>query len=247
MDRALYIAASGAITAMRRQDNAAHNLANVSTPGFRAQLDAERTAPVIGGEGSRTRAFVVGSTPGADFTSGELQQTGRELDLAIAGEGWFSVQAADGSEAYTRAGTFTTNDQGVLSDQSGRPVLGDSGPIQIPPDTRVQIARDGTISGISETNPASAVNIGRLKLVNPSTQDLVRGNDGLFRLKAGGQADAAPEVTIVSGAIEGSNVNPVDVMVKMISAARHFDTQIKLIQNADQNARSVDRIISPST
>lgn len=245
MDRMIYTAMTGAKHILEQQATVSHNLANVSTTGFRAQIDAFRAVPVLGG-GLPTRAFVVDSTVGADFRSGPIQQTGRELDVAVQGQGWIAVQRADGSEAYTRAGSFKLNENGVLQTQSGLDVIGDGGPISIPPDVRVAIAGDGTVSAIpTASGQSTAVNVlGRIKLVNAPEADLARGDDGLFQMKAGGEADADANVTLVGGALEGSNVNMVDAMVDMIRLARQFEAHMKLLQNAESNATKASQIIA---
>ncbi len=245
MDRALYIAATGARELMRRQDVQTNNLSNALTPGFRAEIAAQRTAPVVGGAGLRTRAYAVESTPGADMSHGAMMATGRDLDVAIQGAGWFAVRAPDGGEAYTRAGGFQLAVDGSLVDTSGRSVLDQAGQaLMVPPDSKVQVNPDGSISSIPEADRVQAALIGALKLVNPPAQDMVRGADGLFRLRTGGEAAAAPEVRVVGGMIESSNVNAVETMVDMIAAARQFDLQVQLMQNTDQNQKAATQILS---
>jgi len=235
---------SGAKQTMLQQATVANNLANVTTTGFRAQQVALRAAPVIG-EGLPTRAFVVDSTPGADFRQGAIQHTGRDLDVAIEGRGWIAVQAADGTEAYTRAGSLEISGNGVLQTRGGLSVMGDGGPISVPPDTRVTVGRDGTVSTVPEGNrPNQVAALGRIKLVNPEESQLVRGSDGLFRMREGGAAAADPQVRMVGAALEGSNVNAVDAMVTMIALARQFDMQIKMMQNAEGNDRQASQILA---
>ncbi|MDX3904110.1 MAG: flagellar basal-body rod protein FlgF [Pigmentiphaga sp.] len=247
MDRALYIAATGARELMRRQDIQTNNLSNALTPGFRAEVAAQRTAPVIGGAGLRTRAYAVESTPGADLSAGPMMATGRDLDVAIQGDGWFAVRTPDGGEAYTRAGGFETTPEGMLVDPAGRPVLDPNGEvIMIPPDTKVQVNADGSISSVPEVDRVQAAQIANLKLVNPPANAVERGPDGLFRLRQGGVAPMAQEVRVAGGMIEGSNVSAVDTMVEMIAAARHYDVQIQLMQNSDQNQRAATQILSMS-
>jgi len=244
MDRMIYVAMSGAKQMLEQQSVVANNLANASTNGFRAQLSAFRAVEVFG-EGAPTRAFVADSTPGADFTPGAIQQTGRELDVAIEGAGWIAVQTADGSEAYTRNGSFQVNVNGVLQTRNGLSVLGDGGPIAIPADARVTIAGDGTLSTIPNANqPAQVTPLGRIKLVNPPEGQLVRGDDGLFRMRGGAQADVDAKVKVHGGALEASNVNVVEAMVNMISISRQFDMQMKILQNADVNDRQATQLIS---
>jgi flagellar basal-body rod protein FlgF len=243
MDRLLYTAMTGAKHAEMRQATVAHNLANASTPGFRAQLDAFRAVPVVGGNGLATRAFVVAQTTGADFSPGVIQQTGRELDVALTTEGWLSVQSA-GGEAYTRNGGFVVDQTGMLKTQGGLVVQGENGPLQIPENSRVVFGADGTVSAIALDNPAQTVEVGRLKLVNPEKSQLEKGHDGLFRLRNGQPAQVDANARVTSGVIEGSNVNAVDELVTMISTQRHFDMQIKLMQHADQNATRATQILS---
>ncbi len=247
MDRALFIAGSGARELMRRQDVQSNNLANAMTPGFRQELAAQRTAPVVGGAGLPTRAYAVETTTGADFTEGPIISTNRDLDVAVQGPGWFALQMPDGTEAYTRAGHFNLSAEGNLVDPNGRPVVGDGGPIQIPEGNQVVIAQDGTVSAVPNGDPAQAAAVGVLKLVNPTPQDLVRGPDGLFRLRQGGEAAADPAVRVASGMLESSNVNAVETMVNMIAAARHYDLQVKMIQTTDQNQRAATQLLSASS
>ncbi|GAB3371652.1 flagellar basal-body rod protein FlgF [Massilia agri] len=244
MDRLIYTAASGAKHILEKQATTSNNLANVNTTGFRAQLDVFRSAPVQG-EGLPTRAFVVDSTAGSNFQSGALQVTGRDLDVAIKGEGWFAVQMPDGTEAYTRNGSLQTSPNGLLTTAGGMTVAGEGGPITIPPDVTVTVGGDGTISTISTTDQPAASNIlGRLKLVNPPTENLVRGDDGLFRLKDGGAAQADPTVSVAGGALEGSNVSAIESMVEMISLARSFETQMSLLKSAENNAAKATQILA---
>ncbi|MCC6535471.1 MAG: flagellar basal body rod protein FlgF [Burkholderiales bacterium] len=243
MDRLIYVSMTGARHALEAQASVAHNLANATSSGFRAQLNALRAVHLFG-EGLPTRAYVVDSTVGTDFRPGTVQQTGRALDVAIMGRGFLAVQLPDGSEAYTRAGGLSVGAGGVLQSPQGHPVLGDGGPIAIPPDVTVTIAKDGTVSAIP-TSGRSAVNVlGRLKLVNPPEADLVRGEEGMFRLKGGAAAPAENSVVVAAAAIEGSNVNPVEQLIALISHARAFETHMKMLQSADQNDRQANQLLS---
>lgn len=245
MDRLIYTAMTGASHVLQQQASVSQNLANVNTPGFRASLNAFRAVPLTGGDGLPTRTFVVDSTAGTDFTPGVMQQTGRDLDVALDGKGWIAVQGADGKEAYTRNGSFQITPEGILQTRSGLPVLGDAGPITIPPNSEVTIAKDGTVSTVpSGTKPSQMVVGGRIKLTNPAEETLVRGDDGLFRTRDGNPADADPKVTLVSGSLEGSNVHTVEAMVNMITLARQFDMQMKVLQNADNNAKQASSVLN---
>lgn len=246
MDRLIYTAMTGAKHILEQQATTSHNLANATTTGFRAQVDQFRAVPVQGAI-LPTRAFVVDSTTGSDFRAGAIQHTGRELDVAVQGDGWIAVQAADGSEAYTRNGSLKMDENGVLLTRDGLTVMGDGGPLSIPPGRNIALARDGTISLVPDGSEATGLtSVGRLKLVNPPAADLVRGDDGLFRLKGGTPAGADPNVMLVSGALESSNVNVVDEMVNMISLARQFDMQIKLLQHAESNDGKATQLLSLS-
>ena len=244
MDKMIYIAMTGAKHTMWQQASTAHNLANSTTTAYKAEANAFRALPVFG-DGAKTRAFVVDSTIGADLSEGPLQQTGRDLDVAVQGKGWIAVQAEDGSEAYTRNGSLTVGANGQLQTRTGQAVLGDAGPIAIPPDAQITVGRDGTISVIPHAGTLTAVAVvGRIKLVNPPESTLVKGTDGLFRQQNGVPAPADAKVNVMGGALEGSNVNVVDSMVSMISLARQFDMQVKLMQSADLNAKQASQLMN---
>lgn len=244
MDRLIYTAMTGASHVLQQQASVSQNLANVNTPGFRATIDAFRAVP-LQGDGLPTRTFVVDSTAGTDFRPGVMQQTGRALDVALDGKGWIAVEDASGREAYSRNGSFQVLPNGILQTRTGLNVVGDGGPITIPPDTQVTIAKDGTISTVpSDSQVSQVVVVGRIKLVNPPEAQLVRGEDALFRLNDGSTADADAAVTVTSGSLEGSNVNMVESMVSMITLARQFDTQMKLLQTASENSQRASSVLS---
>lgn len=246
MDKMIYTAMTGAKHILEQQATTAHNLANATSTGFKAQVDSFRAVPVIG-QGLPTRAFVVDSTVGADFNSGAIQHTGRDLDVAVQGNGWLVVQRPDGSEGYTRNGSLKANENGVLQTSNGLTVMGDGGPISIPPDVTVSIGKDGTISSVTNnTLPGPATVIGRLKLVNPDTANLKRSEEGVFVTKNGVPAEMDANVSVVGGALESSNVNVVDAMVNMISLARQFEMQMKLVQSAENNANKASQLFNMS-
>ena len=246
MDRLIYTAMTGAKHALEQQATTSHNLANATTTGFRAQIDQFRAVPVQGAP-LPTRAFVVDSTTGSDFRAGAIQHTGRELDVAVQGEGWLAVQAEDGSEAYTRNGSLKIDENGIVKTSDGRTVVGDGGALAIPPGRNIAVAKDGTISLVPDGSAATGLtSVGRLKLVNPPAANLVRGDDGLFRQKDGNPASADPKVSVISGALESSNVNVVDEMVNMISLARQFEMHMKLLQHAENNDSKAAQLLSMS-
>ena len=244
MDRLIYTAMTGAKHAFVQQAGVAHNLANASTVGYRAMEHRFRAVP-IQGEGAATRAFVVDASVANAFEQGPLMATGRALDVAVQGAGWIAVETPDGREAYTRAGNLQVNANGQLQTASGLNVVGDGGPIAIPPDNSITIGSDGTISTVPLFGtPNNTSVVARIKLVNPPENELVRGDDGLFRRASGAPADLDETVKVAPETLEGSNVNPVDSMVSMISLARQFEMQIKMLQSADANASKASQILS---
>ena len=239
MDRMIYLSMSGAKATLQRQDVLAHNLANVSTPGFRAEIAAFRAVPVRG-DGASTRVYALESTPGHSDAPGVVQSTGRALDVAVDGKSWLAVQALDGTEAYTRGGALDLDAEGQLVTRNGLPVLGDGGPISVPANAQLDIGADGTVS--AHVGSPKAQVLGRLKLVTPEAA-LARGDDGLFR-SPGGELDADPKARVQQGALEGSNVSPVETMVAMIAAARQFEQQMKMLQAAEQKEQAATKLLS---
>ena len=243
MDRLIYTSMTGANHTLNQKATVAQNLANASTTGYRAESNAFRAVPVYG-DGLPTRAFVVDSTTGADFTPGAMQTTGRDLDVAVRGSGWIAIQLDDGKEAYTRNGSLQVSPNGILLTNGGHKVKGDTGIITLPPDTRITIGVDGTVSSVPITpQPNTVAQVGRIKLVNPPEDKLVKGTDGLFRLKDGGEAPVDARVNLVDGTLEESNVNVVHEMVNMIDLARQFDMQMKMLDNAQNNAQKASEIM----
>ncbi len=245
VDRMLYVAMSGAKETMLAQANASSNLANASTTGFLADLNQFRSMPVFG-NGMPTRVYAMDERPGVDLSRGSLQSTGRDLDVAVDGGGWLTVQAADGGEAYTRRGDLKVDANGLLTTGNGLPVIGNSGPIAIPPADKIEIGDDGSISIRPQGQDAQQLAVvDRIKLVNPPAASLVKGDDGLMRLASGEEADADAGQRLVSGALEASNVNVVKEMVDMIELSRRFELQVKMMHKAEQNAESAASILRP--
>jgi flagellar basal-body rod protein FlgF len=244
MDRLIYTAMTGARHTFLQQAGVAHNLSNAATIGFRAMEHRFRSVPVQG-EAMPTRAFVVDASVSDVFDQGPMMATGRPLDVAVQGQGWIAVETPDGQEAYTRAGNFQINANGQLQTPGGLNVLSDGGPIGIPPDNTVTIAPDGTVSVVPLFGtPNNTNDVGRIKLVNPPPGDLVRGDDGLFRMRDGQVAAADENIRLAPETLEGSNVNPVESMVSLISLARQFEMQIKMLQSADANAARANQILT---
>lgn len=236
MDRMLYVAMSGAKQNMLAQAINSNNLANISTTGFRADLAAARSMPLFGGTGHPTRVYSMTEKPGIDFKQGAMSTTGRDLDIAVAGPGFISVQSPDGTEAYTRAGDLNADNAGVLHTGAGYVVVGEGGPITIPEASKVNIGKDGTISIVSPgVAGGGATIIDKLKLVNPDIKELERNENGLFVLKNGEDADVDESVSVISGTIETSNVNAAAALVNMIELSRQFEMQIKMLKTAEEN------------
>ena len=248
MDRLIYTAMTGASQTMGRLAAVSHNLANVSSTGYRSEEHRLRAVPVEAHNTPAalpTRAFTVDASTHTDLTPGPMQFTGRQLDVAVQGRGWIALAMPDGSEAYTRNGSLELSVNGVLQTRDGIPVQGDGGPITIPPDNKISIGEDGTVSVVPETGAQNTANsIGRIKLVNPPDTDLVRGGDGLFRTSSGNAAPLDENARLADGYLEGSNVNPVDQLVTMISLQRQFETQMQMIHLADTNDQAASQVIT---
>ncbi|MGZ8241585.1 MAG: flagellar basal-body rod protein FlgF [Methylobacter sp.] len=243
MDRSLYIAMSGAKQTLLAQTANANNLANAQTTGFKSDLEQFRSMPVFG-SGFPTRVYTMTERPGTDFSPGSIQTTGRELDVAINGEGLFAVQGADGNEAYTRAGDLRITPEGLLQTGSGLQVLGQNGPVSIPPAQKLTIGEDGTISVIPLGSDATTLaEVDRIKMVNPALENLEKRNDGLLHPKDRQFLEAGADVRLVSGALEGSNVNAIQSMVEMIELARNFELQTKVMKTTDENSGVSSRLM----
>lgn len=237
MDRALYLAMSGAKQDMYGMQVHANNLANVRTTGFRADLEQARSMQAFG-EGLPSRVFAMTERPGQSFAQGSVMTTGRDLDVAVEGDGWLTVLDAGGQESFTRAGHLKIDETGLLQNSNGNLLVGDSGgPIFIPlPISKIQIGKDGTVSVLPQGAPPDAMEvIDQIKLVKPNHKSLFKDTDGLFKTNVPGETyDASPEVSLLTGALEGSNVNAVGEMTSMIDLQRHFEMQVKLMKTAEE-------------
>ena len=243
MDRALYVAMNGAKQVQLHQATNTNNLANASTTGFRADFDAINSLPVQG-PGFQSRIYSQDERSGIDFSSGTLQQTGRELDIAVSGNGFIEIQAPDGSSAYTRAGDLHTTVAGLLETGAGHPVLGNDGPIALPPFEKLEIAADGTISILPVGQEATTLaTIDRIKLVNAKPEDLFKGEDGLLRAVPDASIEADASVTVTSGVLESSNVNTVAELLDMIELTRNFEMHIKMMQSIEENDSATSQLL----
>ena len=244
MDRVLYLAMSGAKQTLQAQGAVSHNLANVSTTGFRADLEQFRAMPVYG-PGHPSRVYALQERPGIDFSPGPIQSTGRDLDIAVTHhQGFIAVQSPDGSEAYTRAGDLRVSANGLLTTGAGHLVLGNGGPVAIPPGEKLEIGQDGTISIRPLGQGANALaEIDRIKLVLPPMDQLEKGADGLFRMRDGQPLEPDAAVRVASGALEGSNVNPVGAMVEMIELSRRYELQVQIMNTAREDDQAAQQFM----
>jgi flagellar basal-body rod protein FlgF len=246
MDRALYISMTGASEAMRQIAANNNNLANASTTGFRAELVGAQAVPVAG-PGMQSRFNVQMLDQGWDSTAGSLSQTGQPLDVALQSNAWLAVQGPDGSEVYTRGGSLHTDAYGNLQTAGGLPVLGDSGPITVPPYSSISIGGDGTVSIVPAGQTANTLaTVGRLRVVQADQSQIGRDADGMMRARPGVTLDTAPGKVVIPGAVESSNVNLAGAMVRMIELARQFDMQTRLMKSVEDNASAASSIVQMS-
>jgi flagellar basal-body rod protein FlgF len=243
MDRMLYISMNAAQQTMLSQAANTNNLANVNTTGFRADFEQFRSQPVFG-EGLPSRVYSMSERPQTDYQPGSMQTTGRDLDISIQGEGFMAVQGKNGQEGYTRAGDLHVSPTGQLVTGTGLAVMGEGGPIAVPPAESIEIAQDGTITvrPIGGDPNALAV-LDRIKLVKPELSNLFKDTDGLMRLQSGGDAPLDATITVASGTLESSNVNAVGSLVNMIQLQRQYEMQIKMMKSADENSAASARLL----
>ncbi len=238
MDRSLFIAMSGATQTLRAQTANANNLANTQTTGFKSDMEQFRSMPVFG-EGYPTRVYAMTERPATDISSGALQTTGNDLDIAIKGEGFFAVKGADGKEAYTRRGDLRITPEGILVNGAGQQLIGENGAITIPPAEKITISKDGFINIVpmGAGNVTTVAVVDQIKVVNPPKENIEKLNDGLFHLKSGTDvAEPDPNVDVLQGVLEGSNVNAMSAMVEMIELSKNFELQTKVMKTADETS-----------
>ncbi|MBD1598651.1 flagellar basal body rod protein FlgF [Pseudomonas typographi] len=246
MDKMLFVAMTGASQNAYAQKAHANNLANVSTNGFQKDLEQARSMPVFG-DTFPSRAYAMTENPATDMDAGPMIETGRDLDVAIGGEGWIAVQAPDGSEAYTKTASLNIDALGVLRTSTGMPVLGNGGQIAVPPDEKIEIGQDGTVTIRSlGQSPAVMAVVDRLKLVSAKDTDLTKGSDGLIHTKSGQPAAADANVQVTSGFLQGSNVNAVEEMTDVMALSKQFEMQIKMMTTAKEDDESMARVLQMS-
>ncbi|MCI0992937.1 flagellar basal body rod protein FlgF [Pseudomonas corrugata] len=243
MDKYLYVAMTGASQNALAQRAHANNLANISTNGFQKDLEQARSMPVFG-DSFPARAFAMSERPATDFTPGALVETGRDLDVAVSGPGWMAVQNPDGGESYVRTGSLNVDALGVLRAGNGMPVMGNGGPIAVPPEQKIEIGQDGTISirAMGE-GPRVMAEVDRIKLVNPDLKNMTKGLDGSIRTKDGQSAPVDANVQLVSGFQEASNVNAVDEMTSVLALAKQFELHVKMMNTAKEGDEAMARVL----
>jgi len=243
MDRMLYVAMSGAKNIMLSQASNNNNLANLNTTGFKADVDYFKQLPVYG-PGQPSRVYAETQRAGSNFQAGDLISTGRALDVALSGQGWMAVESSQGEEAYSRRGDLHLDSNGLLKNGSGEMILGEGGPISLPPYENLLIAADGSISIQPLGQPAtSMVLVDRIKLVQPDEGTLYKGNDGLFHSRSGEPLEADGRVRLSSSTLESSNVNAIEAMVNLIEYSRSFEAQAKLMKAAEDNDAASARLL----
>ena len=245
MDRMIWTAVTGMSASMARQRMIASNMANAQTIGFRAEI-MRATPMTLKGPSLESRAMTDASVHGAIMTAGAMTPTGRALDVALQGDALLTVQAADGTEAYTRRGDLSVSPNGLLVNGEGYAVMNDGGPISIPPGSDVSIAEDGAVMVRDAANPeAPPQQIDRLKLANWRGTDIAKGLDGLFRVTGGGVLPADADARLAPATLEQSNVRPSEVLIEMVEAQRLYDMRTKLVATAkelDEGSASLMRL-----
>ena len=252
MDKMLYISMSGAKQNMIGVSISANNLANAKTAGFRTDFQQQRSMQAFG-EGHPTRVFAMTERPGSEMHHGPISTTGRDLDIAVTDKGWIAVEDQQGNEAYTREGNLQITKDGLLTTAKGAPIMGEAGPIVLPvPIEKVEIGPDGSVTIRPQGAPANFLEVvDRIKLIEaPDNNALTKGLDGLFRSKESvlsnddcGFCEASSNIRIESGALEMSNVNPVEEMVMMIEHQRQYELQVKMMKTAQEIDQQQDQLL----
>ncbi|MDD2055729.1 flagellar basal body rod protein FlgF [Pseudomonas putida] len=246
MDKYLYVAMTGASQNALAQRAHANNLANISTNGFQRDLEQARSMPVFG-DSFPARAFAMSERPATDFTPGAMVETGRDLDVAVGGDGWLAVQTPDGGEAYVRTASMNVDALGMLRAGNGMPIMGNGGPIAVPPEQKIEVGQDGTISirAMGE-GPRVMAEVDRIKLVKPDLKNMTKGLDGMIHTKDGQPAPADASVQVVSGFLEASNVNAVEEMTAVLALSKQFELHIKMMNTAKEDDQAMARVLQIS-
>ncbi|MGQ3892632.1 flagellar basal-body rod protein FlgF [Legionella sp. CNM-4043-24] len=246
VDTALFVGMSGAKQSMRALQIISNNLANANTVGFRADYETIKSFPTSSDK-MQARVYSASNRTYSDFKAGPIMETGSPLDIALSGPGFIAVQTKEGKEAYTRAGNLRLSPQGLLMTQRGDMVLGSRGVISIPPATRIHIGERGMVTAqLRGQSEREQTEIGPIKLVEPALDQLHKGEDGLFYLSDEGVALASDKVRIVSGALEGSNVDPVKSLTEIIDISRQFEMHAKLMRSIEENSMKSNQLLEVS-
>ncbi len=245
MDKLLYISMTGAREASYAQAKTAHNLANASTTGFKADLAQFRSMPIYG-DGFASRVFAMTESPGHRLDDGGRTPTGRNLDISVQGEGWLVVQGKDGEELLSRRGDLKLDENGSLTNGVNQPIHGDNGPIVIPPFEKIDIGADGTITiRPVGAQPNETAIVDRIKLVNPDPKSLFKNSSGLFQSRETQYFENDIQVKIQTGGLEASNVSVVEELSQMIELSRNYEIQIKLMSSVEERGQALDRLLQP--
>ena len=234
MDRLVYTAVSGMNASMMRERMTASNMANAQTIGFKAEVMRAETVTLDGPQ-LDVRAMNRSEVKGANMKEGAIIATGRPLDVAMTGNTMLAVQSVGGQEAYTRRGDLSVSTTGVIENGEGLPVLGESGPLMVPPGAMVSISQDGSVMVYDPTTPEQAPQkLDRLKLVSTQGSQLEKDLAGVFRVPGGGVLPVNDDAKVIPESLEQSNVNSSEVLVDMIESQRLFDLRTKLVSTAKE-------------
>ncbi|MGK0500011.1 MAG: flagellar basal-body rod protein FlgF [Oceanicoccus sp.] len=222
----------------------ANNLANANTTGFQSDFAQARSLALYHGDGLSTRAYARTESSGTDFNRGSLIETGRDLDMAVEGDGWIAVQAPDGSEAFTRSGSLKLDPNGQLLTANNLPVLGNGGPIALPPSDKVTLGADGTITIQPQGQGADVLStVDRIKLVKPEYGELEKGADGLIRRRDAQVQEPDAAIRLQSGFLESSNVNAVDELTNIMALSRQFEVNVKMMSIVKEISETSMRLL----
>jgi flagellar basal-body rod protein FlgF len=247
MDQLIYTSLSAMRALMQKQAMTANNLANVNTVGFRGDMTNAQAVYLPSNGGISARAQTADSKDSANMDAGANVSTGRDLDVALDGDALLGVQATDGTEAYTRRGDLKVADSGLLTTGDGLPVMGDKGPITLPPADSVRIDRTGVIFIVPVGgDPNQPQQVDHLKLVSAAGSKIEKSDDGLFHVANGGALPSDPNARVTTGALEGSNVSVTRTLTDMIDASRAWETQVKMLAGAKEMDTSTAQLMDMS-
>lgn len=248
MDQLIYTSLSAMRALMQKQAITANNLANVNTTGFRGDMTNAQAVYLPSGGGISARAQAADSQDSANMDAGANVATGRDLDIAMNGDAMLAVQATDGTEAYTRRGDLQVAESGLLTTGDGLPVMGDSGPVTLPPADSVRVDNTGAVWIVPRGGDANQPQkMAQLKLVSAKGSKIQKGDDGLFHVANGGALPSDPDARLTSGTLEGSNVSVTKTLTDMIDASRAWETQVKMLAGAKEMDTSTAQLMDISS